>query len=147
MDRNALLEHYRHMRAALLEAIDGIPDDRIIEKTLDGWSVKDHLAHIAAWDEIRAAEVVRASAGFETAWHMPGRDQIFSNLVHEIRQPHSIEQVRWELQHTHDDLLEAIANATTRGLEPDHYGEAGLLSTHEARHTDWLKRWRSEQQI
>jgi uncharacterized damage-inducible protein DinB len=62
-DRDALLEHFRQMRAQLLSAIDGLSDELMVETSLDGWSVKDHLAHLATWDDIRASEVVRISAG------------------------------------------------------------------------------------
>ena len=62
-DRDALLQHYRKMREELLSAIEGLSDELMTERSLDGWSVKDHLAHIAAWDDVRAAEVERISAG------------------------------------------------------------------------------------
>ena len=59
-DRDALLRHYRQMRTELLAAIDGLSDEALVEPSLDGWSVKDHLAHIAHWDEIRAAAAAYA---------------------------------------------------------------------------------------
>ncbi len=37
------------MRAELLAALDGLSDERMTEATLDGWSVKDNLAHRAFW--------------------------------------------------------------------------------------------------
>jgi hypothetical protein len=42
-------------------------------------------------------------------------------------------------------LLDAIASASARGLDASLYGDAGLRSGHEAEHTAWIKRWRSEQ--
>ena len=63
-DRDDLLRHYRETRADLLAAIDRLTDDQFSERTLDGWSMKDHLLHICLWDEIRAAE-------FPTALKMP----------------------------------------------------------------------------
>jgi hypothetical protein len=44
-------------------------------------------------------------------------------------------------------MLDAIASATARGLDASLYGEAGLHSTHEAAHTEWITRWRREQRI
>lgn len=144
-DRDGLLAHYRGMRADLLATIDGISDERLIEPSLDGWSVKDHLAHLALWDEVRAAEVVRISAGHASAWRMAGGDDaILSALGHALRRDLALAQVRWELATTHQRLLDTIASATTRGLEGSHYGEAGLRSTHEAAHTAWIRRWRRE---
>jgi len=143
-DREALMRHYREMRAALLDAIAGLNDDQLIERTIDGWSVKDHLAHLALWDELRATEVERISAGFDSTWRMQGRDGEFSGLGYDMRRDLSLQQVRWESAHTHQRLLDAIAAASERGLDGSLYGEAGLKSTHEAAHTAWIRRWRSE---
>jgi len=84
-DRDALLQHYRQMRVELLAAIDGLSDDLMTEPSLDGWSVKDHLAHLAAWDDIRTSEVVRISAGQDSAWRMTGdQDEAYNALTHSL---------------------------------------------------------------
>ncbi len=67
-DKEALLRHYRETRQDLLAALDGLSDAALTEPSIDGWSVKDHLAHLADWDDIRASEVARISAGYESAW-------------------------------------------------------------------------------
>jgi uncharacterized damage-inducible protein DinB len=147
-DREALLEHYRRMRADLLAAVEGIDDAHLLEPSLDGWSVKDHFAHLALWDEIRASEVTRISAGHASAWRMSGeQDATYSALGHALRRDLPLAQIRWELAATHQRLLDAIASATPPGLDPARYGEAGLRSTHEAAHTGWIKRWRTERGI
>ena len=143
-DREALLRHYRDMRAELLAAIDGLSDEQLTERTLDGWSVTDHLNHLSLWDEIRAAEVLRISAGFASAWRMAGRDGEYSGLGYDMRAEFSVAQTRWELEASGQRLLDAMASATERGLDGSLYGEAGLKSTHEAQHTSWIKRWRGE---
>jgi uncharacterized damage-inducible protein DinB len=144
-DRDALLQHYRRTRADLLAAIDGLSDDALSDPSLDGWSVKDHLAHLALWDEVRAAEVARISAGHGSAWRMTGeQDNAFNVLAHDLRRALTPAQARWELDITRQRLLDAIASATPRGLDPSRYGEAGLVSGHEAQHAGWIKRWRAE---
>ena len=144
-DRDDLLRHYRESRADLLAAIDGLTDDQLSERTLDGWSVKDHLLHITLWDEIRAAEIERISAGHESLWRMSGeQDDIYRGLGIDLRMDTSVGQAKWELEATRRRVLEAIASATERGLDGSLYGEAGLRSGHEAQHTEWIKRWRAE---
>jgi uncharacterized damage-inducible protein DinB len=144
-DRDDLLRHYRESRADLLAAIDGLTDDQLSERTLDGWSVKDHLLHITLWDEIRAAEIERISAGHESLWRMSGeQDDIYRGLGIDLRMDTSVGQAKWELEATQRRVLEAIASATERGLDGSLYGEAGLRSGHEAQHTEWIKRWRAE---
>lgn len=142
-DREALLNLYRRTREDLRAAIHGLADELMTETSLDGWSVKDHLAHLAAWDDIRADEVVRISAGFESACRMTdAQDALYNELGYAMRRGLSLEQVRWELETSRQRLLDAIASATPRGLDPELYGEAGLMSGHEAQHTEWIKQWR-----
>src|SRR5258705_9234683 len=80
-DKDALLQHYRQMREELLSAVHGLSDELMTELSLDGWSVKDHLAHIAFWDDVRASEVVRISAGHDSAWRLTGEQEEAYNAV------------------------------------------------------------------
>jgi hypothetical protein len=147
-DRDELLSHYRSTREDFLRAIDGLSDGQMSDESLDGWSVKDHLLHIALWDEIRAAEVRRISAGYESAWRMAD-DQVdpYIELAYQLRRGLTGAQAMWELGQTREALLEAIAAAAPRALEPSNYGEAGLRSSHEVEHAGWIRRWRSEKGI
>ncbi|HVS49682.1 MAG TPA: DinB family protein [Candidatus Dormibacteraeota bacterium] len=136
------------MREDLLSAIQGLTDELMTEPSLDGWSVKDHLAHLAFWDDLRASEVVRISTGHDSAWRMTGdQDAAFSAVAHSVRLALSLEQVRWELTTSGQRLLDAISSATPRGLDASLYGEAGLRTTHDSNHTEWIKRWRGERGI
>jgi|SRR5919106_5049393 uncharacterized damage-inducible protein DinB len=147
-DRDGLLQHYRQTREELLAAIDGLSDELLSEPSLDGWSVKDHLAHLALWDDVRAGEVARISAGHASAWRMSGaQDEAYNAMSHELRLGLSADQARWELATSRQKLLDAIAGATPRGLDLSLYGEAGLRSGHEAQHTEWIKRWRGERGV
>ena len=147
-NKEGLLDHYRASRADLLAAIEGISDELMVERSLDGWSVKDHLGHLALWDDVRASEVERISAGFESAWKMSAeQDEAYNAMGHELRRDLSLDQVRWEFATSRRRLLDAIAAATLRGLDTSLYGEAGLVNGHEAEHTGWIKRWRGEKGI
>ena len=147
-DRDALLQHYHAMRRELMTAVEGLSDDAMVETTIDGWSVKDHLAHLALWTDARAAEAARISAGHESAFRLtPEQEAAFSAIAYEARRDLSITQARWELETARGRLLDAITNATPRGLDPSLYGEAGLRSSHEAQHAAWIRRWRAERGI
>jgi len=145
---DALLQHYRQMREELLAAIDGLSDELLTEPSIDGWSVKDHLAHLALWDDVRAGEVARISAGHDSAWRMTDEQgEAYNALGYALRRALSLDQVRWELATSRQRLLDAIASATPRGQDASLYGEAGLSSAHEAAHTGWIKRWREERDL
>ncbi|MSQ07955.1 MAG: hypothetical protein EXR44_01430 [Dehalococcoidia bacterium] len=146
--REELLAHYQQMRSELLSAIDGLSDRQMTETSIDGWSVTDHLAHIAFWDDLRAGEVVRISAGHESALRMTGgQDTAYNTLAYEFRRGMKPGQVRWELETSRRRLLDAISLSTERGMDASLYGEAGLRTRHEAEHAGWIKRWRNEKGI
>jgi uncharacterized damage-inducible protein DinB len=148
-DRDALLADFGSARAKLLAAIDGIPDELMVEPSLDGWSVKDHLLHLSLWDDLRASEVERISAGFESAWRMSDeQDETYNVMGHDLRRELSLEHALWELTTSHTRLLDAIAAAAPRGLDASLYGEAGLVRAgHDEEHAGWIKRWRDEKGI
>ena len=145
-DRDDLLRHYLESRARLLAAIEGLTDEQMSEPTIDGWAVKDHLAHLASWDDLRASEVERISAGFESAWKMTDQqDDAYNDASYELRKSMSAAQARWELENSRRKLLDAIAKAPPDALDATRYGAAGLRSGHEGQHLEWLQRWRSQQ--
>ncbi len=143
--KQALLERYSSLRQAMIAAIGGLTDAQMSEPSIDGWSVKDHLLHIALWDDLRATEVARISAGFNSAWKMSdSEDESYNNMAHDLRGNLSLAQAKWEFEQSHQRLMEAIAAATPRGLDPSTYGEAGLVTQHDEEHAVWIRRWRDE---
>lgn len=141
--KDELLEYYRNSRLTLLAAIEGLSDEQLSEPSLDGWSVKDHLAHVALWDELRGAEVERISAGYESAWKTSEeQSDAYNELGYALRKNLSPRQVLWELERSRGRLLRAIEGSTPDGLDGTLYGEAGLRSDHELEHAGWIKEWR-----
>ena len=145
-DRDELLDRYRKTRTELLAVIDGLSDEAMSETTLDGWSVKDHLLHLALWDDIRVQEVARIAAGHDSAWRMSEQqDAVFDEMAYELRRDLSPQQALWELHTSRRRLLDAISAAPASALDPSLYGEAGLVNGHEEQHTGWIARWRGAQ--
>src|SRR5712691_10769769 len=84
--KDELLQHYRRTREGLMSAINGLSDEQMSEPSLDGWSVKDHLAHLALWDDLRAMEVERVSAGHESAWKFSeAQEDAYNEVGYELR--------------------------------------------------------------
>ncbi len=131
-----------------MSAIDGLSHEQMSEPSLDGWSVKDHLAHIALWDDLRAMEVERVSAGHASAWKFSeAQDDAYNEVGYELRRSMSAAQAKWELERSRKHLLDAISEAKPRALDGTLYGSAALLSSHEVDHAGWIKRWRTEKAI
>ena len=130
-ERQDLLRHYRESRAKMLEAIDGLTDEQMSDPSLDGWAVKDHLAHLALWDDIRAAEVERISAGFDSAWKITEKQDDDHNATgYELRRSMTAAQAKWELDQSRRRLLDAITAAPPESLDTTRYGAAGIRSQH-----------------
>jgi uncharacterized damage-inducible protein DinB len=147
-NKDELLQHYRRTREELMSAIDGLSDEQMSDPSLDGWSVKDHLAHLALWDDLRAMDVERVSAGHESVWKFSeAQDDAYNEVGHELRRSMSPAQAKWELERSRKLLLDAISEAKPRALDDSLYGSAGLRSTHEVEHAGWIKRWRTEKAI
>jgi hypothetical protein len=141
--RDSLLQHYEQVRGELLDSMRGLSDPQMTETTLDGWSIKDNLAHLALWDDLRADEVLRISAGFESALKMTEQqDADTSRMAYELRRGLSLAQVLWEMHHSRERVLGAIAAAPARALDAGLYGEAGLRSGHDAVHAGYIRDWR-----
>lgn len=149
--RQALLGAFQESRAALMAAVEGLSEVQLIDPSVDGWSVKDHLAHIAQWDELRFFEINRISRGFETAHGGMTDEQVeaFNAMSSVLRRPISHQQVLWELEFSRARVLESIQNMTERGLEESRYGEVGLGSgaSHEKEHAATIKRWRESRGV
>ena len=138
-DKDALLKLYKETREELHSAVNGLSDESMVETSLDGWSVKDHLAHLALWDDVLASEVARISAGHQSAWRTTDEQgTAYNELGYELRRGLSLKQVRWELESSRQRLLDAIASVSARGLDASLYGEAELRSEHEREHAGWI---------
>lgn len=146
--QESLTEHYRRMRADLTASIEGLSEAQLTATTLDGWSVKDNLAHIAFWDDLRAEEIGRISRGFESVLKMsPEQDDALNEMAYDLRRGLSLFQVLWELRNSGERLFAAIGGAAGRGLDAKAYGEAGLVSHHGALHAGYIRAWRERQGI
>ncbi|MCC6946008.1 MAG: maleylpyruvate isomerase N-terminal domain-containing protein [Thermomicrobiales bacterium] len=143
LDSHELQQHYRTLRTTLRETLSGLTEDQMTERTIDGWSAKDHLTHLAFWDRLRAEEIVRISAGYQSGCGF-SEEQVeqLNQIDHALFAACSLEQAWWEVERAHQSVLDAVASASPRGLEPERYSDAALQSDHEAEHIGWLSEWR-----
>lgn len=142
--RRDLHDHYHRSREAVLAAIDGLPDAQMTEQTIDGWSVKDHLIHLAVWHEIRRFEIDRVSAGLPPAWPPIDGESVdkLNEATVQARRGLTLEQVRADLDYAREQVLAAIDRASERALAGEGFGEAGIRSWEELEHADMIRNWR-----
>src|SRR5687768_10007018 len=70
-----LLDQLSNGRKHLQELVDSLSDEQIMFQGADGWSVKDHLAHLAMW-EVGMAALLRR----QPRWEAMGLDRESVNL-------------------------------------------------------------------
>src|SRR5688572_27717665 len=59
LDKTALLERIRQARSALEQSVGRLSDERLVAPGPDGWSAKDHLAHLVTWEQSLVAMLER----------------------------------------------------------------------------------------
>jgi hypothetical protein len=137
-----IIQHLRDIRVQFLNALEGLSEDQMIEPSIDGWSVKDHLSHLAFWHELRASEILRVTAGYDHAWPLSLDSQAVNDIVQSARSHLSLAQALWEYDSAVQKAIDAVANADERGLTQANYGEVGLRPTHDLGHADFIRNWR-----
>lgn len=125
---------------AFLDSTYGIPERMMGEGGVRGdWSVKDILAHVAAWDREATRVTLQIMRGDEPAW--PAHEQKFDDLNYEADHHLSAVEARNRALSAHKALAEMLdGKAEVRGewiaaVTYDHYPE----------HTAEIIRWREAQ--
>ena len=145
--RTEILDHLREIRTQFLGALDGLSDEQMSDPSIDGWSVKDHLVHLAFWHDLRASEIVRITAGYEHAWPPTVDSQALNDIVQPARANLGAEQALWEYESALERVEAAVTVANERGLAPDRYGEVGPDTTHDVEHAGFIRKWRERRGI
>jgi hypothetical protein len=125
----------------------------------DGWSVKDHLTHIEAWERYLLALLERrspsAAIGIDLAIVRSTADDPLNELIRESTKAQPLSQVLADLRRTHEQLLGVIADLPEHDLErlaADYQPEelagdtdtiagwiAHICDEHLRDHVDWIE--------
>jgi len=148
MSKAEFLDRIRTARAELNEALSGMSADELTHEAAVGeWSVKDVLAHLAAWTGETAMAVERAARGEEVGALITGSvDEWNARRVEERRRLPLVDVVQ-EFTETHDRLLAALEAAPEDRipLGPGGWNESARLwwlTEHDREHLDVLKDYR-----
>jgi hypothetical protein len=149
--RFMVIQAFWQSRGELLAAIDGLSPEILEEPVLDGWSIKDHLAHVGHMDELRYFEVQRVINGLPVDWEPASAEQTdaLNAIGVEARRHLTPDQVLKDIDLIRSLLLEAIQNAPEEALDGSHYGEFGLDggAEHERSHAKTIQDWRKAQRL
>lgn len=124
----------------LLDALDGIPDDRLAEPGVAGdWSLKDLYGHIAFWDEQAIADLDRALAG------QPEREidwQAMNDHDYLKRRQRPAPEQRSDMHQAHALLLERLHGIAGIEAAPIDAAIKGASYEHYEEHIPDIKAWR-----
>jgi hypothetical protein len=143
-DADVIIEEMKAARSEVMAAMRGLGEEEMIRPGADGWSVKDHLTHLTAWDELRFFEISRVARGGR-----PGLTDVSDetiDLLNEItatpRRALSLQQVLEDMEFARALVLDAISRAPEAALDESRYGEAGLLGSaeHDRGHAAAIRR-------
>lgn len=129
-----LLDLIARERGALEHAAAGMSDDALIA-TSGGWSAKDHLAHVAAWERRLVGEVQgdlsAARFGLDEATFSATDTDSFNALLHARHRDDPPATVQAEFQASGEALRAALAGLSDANLmqpvRPDDPGVETLI--------------------
>ena len=139
----AIIEKIEHSYAQLLRLYRSVPVTVLIEPILsNGWSVKDTLAHIAAWEWRCASLLGEAHQTDLPLKAIPDVDAL-NREYYEDRQEWDWDEVEVDFRQAHQAMLMAI-----RELPPERLKSTIVQQTiaeetweHYAEHLPDLERW------
>jgi hypothetical protein len=142
-----LIHWLEQARANLMSSIDGLTDEQMERREIDGWSVKDHLIHLMVWDEMRFHETSRIARGGGPSMHPVDEAGIrwINEGFAEARRHLPLSQVLDDLRFAHEMVKQAVAAAPEERLDEKLYGEIGAIGAgHEAGHAGIIRTWREK---
>ncbi len=155
-----LLERIARTRAALEETVGSLSEAQLVAPGPDeGWSAKDHLAHLATWERGLAALLRRdpryAAMGVDEQSYLSNETDL-NAIIYQRNKDRPPADVLDSLRQAQQELLAALAGLTDADLfktyshyQPDEPGEdsgapilgwiAGNTYDHYAEHQAWIR--------
>ena len=134
-------------REGVLEAVSGLTDEQASRPGADGWSIKDHLAHLTAWHEMRFFEIGRIARGGRAAFPDSPDERIdpVNALFAENRRGLPLTQVLADLEFAWEMVAQAVAACPEDRLDQRLYAGIGLAggAEHDIAHAEVIAALRS----
>jgi hypothetical protein len=111
-NKAALLDTIQNERARLESLLEGLTETQMIELGVEGdWSIKDILAHIAAWERLAMDRIHAAQTGSDLKYPLIAGDDFvdqFNAQTYEAHKDQPLSEVQDEFHSTHRDFLAQI---------------------------------------
>jgi hypothetical protein len=153
-NKSQLLLRIREDRERLQRVLESLSVEQAAELDLgNGWTVKDHLAHIAAWEGRLLATLNDAppwqGLGIDRLSYESGRMDDWNELIYARERHRNIEDVMADFQTRHAEVFIALLALSEADLrrryDPDNPRSGPLLGhiaantfEHYAEHAEWI---------
>ena len=147
MRKAELLERARGAHGAFVGALEGLDEERAARVGVNPrWSVKDVLAHIAAWEAEAAGVLARLRAG--EAGPRLDRETIdgFNAAAVEERRARSFRELREEYDEAHrriTEALDALPEEVDESSREYRFAEV-VAVIHPAHHAAQIEEWKKK---
>jgi uncharacterized damage-inducible protein DinB len=152
--RASLLDEIQRSRAAFLDRLAAFDEAELAAPRHDGWSVKDHLAHIASWEESLLAMLAGTDPYAPLGLHGDDTDAL-NEAIRARFADRSLAEVRGIFDGTHARVLARLQSLTDEDVsrpyssyqptatrrdrdEPVYHWIRGNTSEHYEEHRGWL---------
>lgn len=111
-NKDELLRLIQASRTALEETLNGLSEAQVTAPGPEGWSVKDHLAHLATW-ELGIAELLRRRNRFaamqveEAVMQGKSEDEV-NALIYKNHMDLPLPQILEKFRTAHQEMIQAI---------------------------------------
>jgi len=139
----AIIDKIESSYSGIVRLTRSVPVTKVEEATLsNGWSVKDVLAHIAAWDW-RCANLLDESHRSDALFEAQPDVDALNHEIYEERKEWGWEEVELDFRAAHDALCEAIRRLPAKRLNESFVQESIGEETweHYAEHLPELQQW------
>ena len=121
MKRDDAVNRLRAARKELQDTLVGLTEEDLLRpNAIKKWSIKDLLAHIAAWDEelLRVIQAFAMQDEPQYSYSISDRNDFAEWNVQQVEQhrPLSLHQVLIELENARRDLIQSVEGATDQVL-------------------------------
>jgi hypothetical protein len=159
--KKELLEHIERDWSAINQLLDGLSDHQWTGITdAEGWTVKDHLTHLSAWENSVIALLTgkprHEGLGVSEEVYFSEDYDVINQAICQNHWHDSLEEVRGQFQSTHAQLMRLIEPLSDEDLNqpyahylPDEPGEGndrpainlvyGNTSDHFREHQGWIE--------
>jgi len=125
-DKTDLVERIQREWSALMRAIEELTPEQMSAPMSGGWSVKDNLAHLAAWEQFLVHHHLKGQPPHQ-AMQMDAEtferldETAINAMIRERNRHRAVADVLADLQRSHAQVLQALEPMSFDDLMQPHY--------------------------